>query len=114
MRDLAILDGVVLAVGIEQVDRDPADLCLPDSRDHVAAADAYRHLHPLTAGIAHRLDRQVAWIGFGIAGVLDAIAVYRLDEVALGIEQSDGDEIQPLIARCLAVDRKRVVSGKSG
>ena len=103
MSDLAVLTGVVLAVGVEQIDRHAADERLPDARHDVATGDAHRHLHPAAVGITHRLHRQIAWIGFYVAGVLDAVAVHRLNKVALGVEQPDGDKIKPLIAGCLAV-----------
>ena len=35
--------------------------------------------------------------------MLHAVAVHRLIEIALGIEQADGDEIEPLIAGRLAM-----------
>ena len=71
---------------------------------HVAPGDAAPcTCSQLPVGVAHRLDRQIARIGFVVAGVLHAVAVDGLDEIALGIEQSDRDEIQPLIAGGLAV-----------
>ena len=66
--DLAVLDGVVFAVGVEQIDRDAPDIGLPDARHDVAPGDAHLYLHPAAVGIAHRFHRQIARIGFYVAG----------------------------------------------
>ena len=79
-----------------------------------------RTVSQCAARIAHRLHRQVARIGIAIAGMLHAIAVDGLREIALPVQQPDGDEIQLLVAGCLAmvagedaqaagVDRKALV-----
>ena len=54
-------------------------------------------------GGAQRLDRQVARIALAVLGVLHAVVVDRLREVALLVEQTHGDEAGALIARRLAV-----------
>ena len=103
MRDLAILTGILGAVGIEQVHRHAPHARLPDARDHAAAGNRHTHAQPLTLAVAHRLDRQIAGIVLVVMRMLHAVAVDRLREIAFGIEQADGDEIEPLVARGLAV-----------
>ncbi len=101
--DVAVFVRVLRAVGVEQVHRYAPDLRAPDARGHFALADAHLHGEPLAGGIVHRLDRQVAGIGVGILGVLHALAVDALREVALSVQQSDRNEIQALVAGRLAV-----------
>jgi hypothetical protein len=103
MRDVAVGRGVLRAVGIEQVHRRASRLCLPGARHDVAPRDAHAHLEPLTLGGAQRLDRQIARITLTILGMLDAVVVDRLAEVALLVEQAHGEEARVLIGCRLAV-----------
>ena len=58
----------------------------------------------LGAGLARdRLDRQVVEVRVVILGLLRALAVDRLAEVALAVEKAHADERQPHVARGLAV-----------
>ncbi len=75
----------------------------PQARDDLAAGDRHRHGEPGALGIAHRLDRQVARVVVLVLGVLHAVAVDHLREIALAIQQADADEVQPLVAGRLAV-----------
>ncbi len=52
----------------------------------------------LLSPLPHFLDRQMVKILIQIDGVLDAILVDLLFEVAMPVEQSDRDEIQVEIA----------------
>ncbi len=101
--DVAIGRRVLRTVRIEQIDRHAPDLRLPHARAHVAPGDADRDRQPIAVTGANRLDRQVARVVVAILGVLNAVVVDRLLEVALPVKQAYGDEIHALVARCLAM-----------
>src|SRR5262245_22427004 len=94
---------VVLTIGVEQIDGDATDQSLPEPGYDIAPGDTDSHLQPASVRLAHRLDGQIAWIVFAILGVLNAVVIDSLGEVALPIEQADGEEIEPLIAGSLAM-----------
>src|SRR5215469_2714263 len=73
------------------------------TRHHIARGHPHAHLHPLAGGCPYRLDRQVARIVLEVLGVLHPIAVDRLCEVPLLVQETDGGEVGALVASCLAV-----------
>ena len=102
VRGGAVLGLVALEVGVEEVEVHAADLRVPHARVDVVVAEFHAHLEGL-AVLHHRGDGQVAEVVVGVGGVLVALAVDRLLEVALAIEQPHGDEGQRHVARRLAV-----------
>ena len=100
--DVAVALAVLRQVGVEEVQRDVADPRLPDLDEHFALRE--RRFDAQVAPVrAHRLDRQVVEVRVVVLGALAALAVDRLHEVALAVEQADGDERQLEVARRLAV-----------
>ena len=89
-------------VGIEQVKTDPADVELPDFREHFAVENADGD-EQIRIAAAHFADRQVMEILVEIDGLLHAFLIDLLFEIAVPIEQADGDEIQVEIAGGFAV-----------
>ena len=102
MRGGAVLGAVGLEVGVEEVELHAPDPRVPHLRVHVVVAEFHAHLEGL-AVLHHRGDGQVAEIGVGVGRVLVALAVDRLLEIALAIEQAHRDERQRHVARGLAV-----------
>src|SRR6202035_3542410 len=72
-------------------------------RDPLALADAHRALEPLTARVAHRLNRQIARVALAILGVLHAIVVDGLSEIPLLVQESHRHEVGAPVARRFAV-----------
>ncbi len=103
MGDLPVLGRVVLAIGIQQEHAHAADLRAPDARTHCPARDLKRHGQPLAVGAAHRLHGQIARIVTLVDRVLRAVAVDGLREIALPVQEANGHEVEPLVARRLAV-----------
>ncbi len=90
--------GVVLRrVGVEQIKTDAADLELPDFREHLAAPELHRD-EQVRIACAHFADREVMKILIQTDRLLNAFLVDLLFEIAVPIEQADGDEIQVEIA----------------
>ncbi len=103
VRDRAVVLAVLGQVGVEQEEPDVTHAQLPHLGPHLAAGqrDIDGQLRAVLA--LHRRDRQVLEVGIEILGVLVALAVYGLDEVALPVEQPDGHERQLPVTRGLAV-----------
>ncbi len=103
VRDVAIFRAVRFEVRIEKVKDDPPDTRPPYPDRDIARShldgDAY-----LAAVFAQRRRyRQVAEIRIGVSGMLVALAVYLLLEIALAVEQPHRDERNVQIARRLAM-----------
>ncbi len=70
---------------------------------HIAPGNAHGDAEPAAVRSTNRLHRQVTWVVIPILGVLDAVVVHDLLEIALPVEQAHGDEIHTLVAGRLAV-----------
>jgi hypothetical protein len=94
---------VRIEVGVEQIKRHVAGAYLPYSHRHGAAGEI--NLHPELGAlvVGDPLDRQVLEDRVGVGDVLHAFAVDLLGEIALAVEQPDGDERQAHVACRLAV-----------
>ena len=103
MRDVTIGWRILRHVGVEQHDANASHERLPQARNHIPASHLHGHGDPRAVGGSDRLYRQIARIVITIARVLHAIAVHALREISLAVQQTDRDEIQPLVARGLAV-----------
>ncbi len=102
--DVAFAGGVLLDVGVEQQQRDTADLGLPDGGVQRASAGQGQH-HP--AGGAVRLaqegERQLVGVEDGVVLLLPAVPGQGLAEVAVAVEQADPDERHTEVAGGLEV-----------
>ena len=103
MRNVLVGGRILGTVGVEQVDGDPADLRLPDTRRDLASGDARTYREPSAVGATRGLDGQITRIMLAIIGALHAVIVDALRKVALAIHEAHGHKIHPLIARRLAV-----------
>ncbi len=90
-------------VRVEQVERRPADRDLPGLRVERAGVRVDREPEPLAAGARHRLDRQHGDVGDRVGLLLPPLAVERLLEVPLGVEDADADERHAQVAGALQV-----------
>jgi hypothetical protein len=124
-RQFAVLRGVALDVGVEQVQADAADRHLPDLGEERPAAGVDLHGDRLAVEPDRRLDRQRLDPRLQIFLVLVAVDVELLAEVALVIEQADGDQRHAEAAGALdvvagedaeaaGVDRHRFVDAELG
>ena len=84
-------------VGVEQVQRDPADVDAPDRDRDVLAADLEADLQPVG------VHRQPVRVRAGERLLLPAVGVEALVEVALAVEQPDADERHAEVGRRLQV-----------
>ncbi len=75
---------------------------LPDFREDFAIEDAHGNEDARVIA-PHFADRQVMEILIQADGLLGAVAIDLLFEIAVAIEQADGDEIQIEIARRFAM-----------
>jgi hypothetical protein len=90
-------------VGVEQIQRDVADAHLPDLDLHHPLGHLDLDVQLGAVGAQHRRDRQVVEVGVAVDGVLDALVVDGLVEIALAEQQADGDEGHAQVAGRLAV-----------
>ena len=91
--DVALGRLVVLDVGVEQQQRHPADLRLPDLRDQVPpAGQPDLDLERAAVGLAQQRDRQAVRVEHRVALLLPALAGQRLGEVAGPVEQAHADD----------------------
>ena len=100
--DQAILRRVLRRIGIEQVKIDAADLELPDFREDFALQNPHRD-EQVSVAVAHFADREVMEILIQTDRFLHAFLIDLLLEVAVPIEQPDGDKFQIQIARRFAM-----------
>ncbi len=96
--DGAQLGRVLVDVGVEQVQRHPADVGAPHLGDERPAAQLDRDAHPVARGDGHGVRVEV-----GVGLLLPAVAVERLAEVAVPVEQADADEGHAEVAGGLEV-----------
>jgi hypothetical protein len=100
--DEAVLLVVLVEVGVEEVERDAADVGLPDARVHRGARDLDGDPDVLDRPDGHRPR-----VESGEALLLPAPRVERLAEVAVVVEEADRDERQADV-----VGRFEVVAGE--
>ncbi len=103
VRDAAVGVAVVRDVGVEHVEPHVPDLRLPDLDAHHAARQLDLDEQLAAGAVVHRLDRQCLEVGVEVGGLLVAVTVDGLREVALPVEQADRDEGQAAVAGRLAV-----------
>lgn len=91
--DIAFAGRVLLHVGVEQEQRDAADLGLPDAGvERAAAGKVQYHLTRCSVGLAQQGERQFVRVEDGIVLLLPAFARQALAEVAVPVEQPHPDE----------------------
>ncbi len=95
--DAAQLGRVLVDVGVEEVQRDPTDLRLPDAGDERGAGEV-----DLDALVA-REQRHGVRVEVGVALLLPAVGRERLAEVAVAVEEADADERHAEVAGRLEV-----------
>ena len=94
-------------VGIEQVKIDPPDMELPDLRPDFVIQNANRNQQRMIA-LPDFADRQMMEVLIQADGVLHAILVDLLAEIAVTIKQADRDKVQIEIA-----GRFAMIAGKN-
>ena len=106
--DRPVRVGVLRDVGVEQEDRDPADLGDPDRDGRGRDPAAGRVTRSgVAVGVGRPEQRQAVEVVVGVGVLLVAVGVDRLAEVALAVEQPDADERQGHVA-----GRLHVVAGQ--
>ena len=85
--DVAEVGRVLVDVGVEEVQRHPADLGLPHAGDERRAGQVDLHPHVLAQGERHGVRVEV-----GVALLLPAVGRQRLAEVAVPVEEADADQ----------------------
>ena len=101
--DGAILGRVFEEVGVEQVKLDAADGKGPRAHQDGAAEDFHAHAQRRAVGVERFGDGQVGKVLVELQGHLLALAGDLLLEVAMPVEQADGDEVQAEVRGGLAV-----------
>ena len=102
--DLVQVGLVLLHVGVEQQQRDPADLGHPDLRGQLPArGQAHRDVHRRAGGVAEQLQRQAVRVVGRVPLGLPAVGGQRLGEVTVPVQQADGDQRHAEVARRLQV-----------
>ena len=101
-RDEPVFRLVLRDIGVEQVEADTPHAQFPNLRPHLAIEEANGY-EEIAFAAPHFPDRQMMEVLIQADGMLNAILVDLLLEVAVPVEQSDGDEVQIEIARGLAM-----------
>ena len=101
-RDEPVFEPVFGDVGVEQEERDAADHHLPHLGIHVAVEDAHGDDERLV-GDAHFRHRQMVEVLVETDALLPAVFVDLLFEIAVPVEEGDGDEVDAQVARRLAM-----------
>ena len=101
--DPAVVLAVLGQVGVQQVQRNAADLGAPDARQDVAARKRRGDHDWLPILIEQRPQRYVPRLKIVVVLALVARAVDRLAEVAVAVEQPDAHQWQAEVARRLEV-----------
>ncbi len=84
---------VVLHVGVQQQQRDPADLGPPDpGAQHPAAGHGHVHQDRRARGLGEQFQRQAPGVEHRVVLDLPAVQRQRLAEVAGAVEQADADQ----------------------
>lgn len=102
--DVALGGRVGLDVGVEEQQRDPSDLGLPDVRGEGAAA-GQGEVDPAGGAVVlpEQADREFVRIEQRVALLLPAVPVEGLPEVAVPVEQADADDRDAEVAGGLEV-----------
>jgi hypothetical protein len=79
-------------VGVEQVQRDPANLRPPDARLDVSIADGHLHRERVPRGVARRLEGELLGRDRRPVLVLQPRGIEPLVEVAATVQEAHGDE----------------------
>ncbi len=96
--DGAHLLGVLVDVGVQQVQGNPAHVGPPDPGDDLGVAQLDLHADVVALRDRHRIRVEVR-----VGLLLPAVAVERLSEVAVSVEEPDPRERHPQVARGLQV-----------
>src|ERR1044072_5227389 len=94
---------VALPVRVEQVERHAPDLDTPSLHAHVAATNEEVDADGLAVTATYKMHRQIADVYLLVRLLLPAVAAQVLTEVAVMIEQADGDKRKAQVARRLQV-----------
>ena len=103
VRDVSVMRTIVCQVSIQQVKHDMTYFGLPNLEIELASGQLHKSVGFGSIGKFGRNDGQIFKMRIGVGGDLVAFPVYGLMKIALTIEQTDADEWQAQIARCLAV-----------
>ena len=101
--DFAVAFRVLRQPGIEQDEPDMADADFPDLGMHGPAGKGDLDQDVFALRVENRGNRQVVEVGIVVDRLLLTVAIQRLLEIALAIEQADADEGQAHVAGRLAV-----------
>ena len=102
--DLVQVGLVLLHVGVEQQQRDPADLGHPDLRGQLAArGQAHPDVHRRAGFVAEQLQGQAVRVVGRVPLGLPAVGRQRLGEVAVPVQQADPDQRHAQVAGGLQV-----------
>jgi hypothetical protein len=92
---------VLLAVAVEQQQRDAADIHAPDLRHDLAVGDRHRHGDGQAVVAGHERDGRAIGVGLDPVLVLPAGRVDPLAEVAVAVHEADADGRQAHVGRLL-------------
>ena len=102
--DLAQGRLVLLHVGVEQQQRDPAHPGQPDlRRQRLILGQGHGDPHRVPVGVAEQLQRQAVRVAGRVALALPAVGGQRLGEVAVPVQQADADQRHAQVAGRLEV-----------
>src|SRR5262250_850037 len=99
--DTAQRRGVGGVVGVEQIERHPPDTCLPRSQPQIVAGILDLDPYPLPGLIPHRRYRKLPGVVVRVERRLPAMRIERLPEIPLLVQQTDADDRDSQVARCL-------------
>ena len=116
---------VLRALGIEQVERDAADVDAPDLRRDLVVADRDRDRDRRAVLAGDERGRQAVGVGVDPVLVLPAAGVDALAEIAVAVQEADGDHRPGAVgglledvagerAEAAGVDRERAVEAVLG
>ena len=97
MFGVAAVEAVGDARCVEQIQRDPPDVGAPDGDADVLAGEIEVHRQAGTG------ERHAGWLELGEPLLLPTVGVEVLAEVALRVQQSDSNERDTEVRRCLEV-----------
>ena len=103
MGDVAGVLVVLGQIGVQQVETDVPAARVPDFAADRTSWQVDPHVQLAAVLTQHRRDRKALEVGIGVLGVLGALRVDGLGEIALTIEQTHADERQAHVAGRLAV-----------
>ena len=122
-RDQAIIGAVFLQVGVQQVERHPADLHPPDVHLESARAELKLHTERSPLFVPLQGQRQVVEVVLRVVLLLPSLIVEILAEVTLTVEQAHPHQGQPQVggrfevvsgqdAQTAGIDRQRLVQAE--